>query len=65
VSILRGKLATVDIRAGKKTVFHYLFKPIIKTKETVLRGTIEAYGDPDRQFIVRYARSLGAGPAGL
>jgi hypothetical protein len=37
VSILRGMVATVDIRTGKKTVLHYFLKPIIKNKETALR----------------------------
>jgi hypothetical protein len=37
VSVLRGMVATIDIRTGKKTVLHYLLKPIIKTKETALR----------------------------
>jgi adhesin transport system membrane fusion protein len=35
--ILPGMVATVDIRTGKKTVLHYLLKPIIKTKEMALR----------------------------
>jgi adhesin transport system membrane fusion protein len=30
-------VATVDIKTGKKTVLHYLLKPIIKTKEMALR----------------------------
>jgi adhesin transport system membrane fusion protein len=37
VPILPGMVATVDIRTGKKTVLHYLLKPIIKTKEMALR----------------------------
>lgn len=37
LTILPGMVATVDIRTGKKTVLHYLLKPIIKTKETALR----------------------------
>ena len=37
LSILPGMVATVDIRTGKKTVLHYLLKPIIKTKEMALR----------------------------
>lgn len=35
--ILPGMVATVDIQTGKKTVLHYLLKPIIKTKEMALR----------------------------
>jgi membrane fusion protein, adhesin transport system len=35
--IMPGMVATVDIKTGKKTVLHYLLKPIIKTKETALR----------------------------
>ena len=32
-----GMVATVDIKTGKKTILHYLLKPIIKTKEAALR----------------------------
>jgi len=35
--ILPGMVATVDIKTGKKTILHYLLKPIIKTKEAALR----------------------------
>jgi len=35
--IMPGMVATVDIKTGKKTVLHYLMKPIIKTKEVALR----------------------------
>ena len=35
--ILPGMIATVDIKTGKKTILHYLLKPIIKTKEAALR----------------------------
>ncbi|MFC6522290.1 HlyD family type I secretion periplasmic adaptor subunit [Undibacterium arcticum] len=37
LAILPGMVATVDIKTGKKTVLHYLLKPIIKTKEMALR----------------------------
>jgi adhesin transport system membrane fusion protein len=37
VPILPGMVATVDIRTGRKTILHYLMKPIIKTKEMALR----------------------------
>jgi adhesin transport system membrane fusion protein len=37
LAIMPGMVATVDIRTGKKTVLHYLLKPIIKTKEMALR----------------------------
>lgn len=36
LAILPGMVATVDIKTGKKTVLHYLLKPIIKTKEMAL-----------------------------
>jgi membrane fusion protein, adhesin transport system len=35
--ILPGMVATVDIQTGKRTVLHYLLKPIIKTKDMALR----------------------------
>jgi adhesin transport system membrane fusion protein len=35
--IMPGMVATVDIKTGKKTVLHYLLKPIVKTKEVALR----------------------------
>jgi membrane fusion protein, adhesin transport system len=35
--ILPGMVATVDVQTGKKTVLHYLLKPIIKTREMALR----------------------------
>ena len=35
--IMPGMVATVDIKTGKKTVLHYVMKPIIKTKEVALR----------------------------
>jgi adhesin transport system membrane fusion protein len=35
--IMPGMVATVDIKTGRKTVLHYLMKPIIKTKELALR----------------------------
>lgn len=37
LAILPGMVATVNIKTGKKTVLHYLLKPIIKTKEMALR----------------------------
>jgi adhesin transport system membrane fusion protein len=37
VLILPGMVATVDIRTGRRTVLHYLLKPVTKTKETALR----------------------------
>jgi adhesin transport system membrane fusion protein len=35
--ILPGMVATVDIQTGKRSVLHYLLKPIIKTKDMALR----------------------------
>ena len=35
--IMPGMVATVDIKTGKKTVLHYLLKPIVKTKEVAFR----------------------------
>lgn len=37
LAIMPGMVATVDIKTGKKTVLHYLLKPIIKAKEMALR----------------------------
>jgi len=37
LSIMPGMVATVDIRTGKKTVLHYLMKPIVKVKDSMLR----------------------------
>lgn len=37
VRIVPGMIATVDIQTGRRTVLHYLLKPVIKTKETALR----------------------------
>lgn len=37
VPILPGMVATVDVLTGRKTVLHYLLKPIIKTKEMAFR----------------------------
>jgi adhesin transport system membrane fusion protein len=37
VAIIPGMVATVDIKTGRKTVLHYLLKPIIKTREMALR----------------------------
>ncbi|MBK4738454.1 HlyD family type I secretion periplasmic adaptor subunit [Noviherbaspirillum pedocola] len=37
LTILPGMVATVDIVTGRKTVLHYLLKPLIKVKETMLR----------------------------
>lgn len=37
VAIIPGMVATVDIKTGRKTVLHYLMKPIVKTKEMALR----------------------------
>lgn len=35
--IIPGMLATVDIKTGRKTILHFILKPIIKTKEKALR----------------------------
>jgi adhesin transport system membrane fusion protein len=32
-----GMVATVDIVTGRKSVLHYLLKPIIRVKDTMLR----------------------------
>ncbi|MBK4733833.1 HlyD family type I secretion periplasmic adaptor subunit [Noviherbaspirillum sp. DKR-6] len=37
VAIIPGMVATVDIKTGRKTVLHYLLKPIIKTRDMALR----------------------------
>jgi adhesin transport system membrane fusion protein len=37
LSIMPGMVATVDIRTGRKTVLHYLVKPIVKVREGMLR----------------------------
>ena len=37
VRIVPGMIATVDIQTGRRTILHYLLKPVIKTKETALR----------------------------
>lgn len=37
VAIVPGMIATVDIRTGRRTVLHYLLKPVIKTKDMALR----------------------------
>ena len=37
VRIVPGMIATVDIQTGRRTVLHYLLKPVIKTKEAALR----------------------------
>jgi adhesin transport system membrane fusion protein len=37
MSIMPGMLATVDIKTGKKTILHYILKPIVKTKDKALR----------------------------
>lgn len=37
LSILPGMEATVDVRTGRRTVLHYLLKPILKTREKALR----------------------------
>jgi adhesin transport system membrane fusion protein len=37
LAILPGMVATVDIVTGRKTVLHYLLKPIIKVRDTMLR----------------------------
>jgi adhesin transport system membrane fusion protein len=35
--IIPGMLATVDIKTGRKTILHFILKPIIKTKDKALR----------------------------
>ena len=35
--IIPGMMATVDILTGKKTVLHYLLKPVLRAKERALR----------------------------
>jgi adhesin transport system membrane fusion protein len=37
LTILPGMVATVDIQTGKRTVLHYLLKPIIKAKDMAFR----------------------------
>ena len=37
LQVIPGMTATVDILTGKKTVLHYLLKPINKARETALR----------------------------
>jgi adhesin transport system membrane fusion protein len=37
LAIMPGMVANVDIRTGRKTVLHYLLKPIVKVKESMLR----------------------------
>ncbi|MEM5275759.1 HlyD family type I secretion periplasmic adaptor subunit [Cupriavidus taiwanensis] len=37
VPILPGMVATVDVLTGRKTVLHYLLKPIIKTRDMAFR----------------------------
>lgn len=37
LSIMPGMVATVDIHTGKKTVLHYLLKPIVRAKDAMLR----------------------------
>jgi adhesin transport system membrane fusion protein len=37
LSIMPGMVATVDIHTGKKTVLHYLLKPIIRARDAMLR----------------------------
>jgi adhesin transport system membrane fusion protein len=37
LAIMPGMVATVDIVTGRKSVLHYLLKPIIRVKDTMLR----------------------------
>lgn len=37
LSIMPGMVATVDIHTGKKTVLHYLLKPIVRARDAMLR----------------------------
>lgn len=37
LSIMPGMVASVDIRTGRKTVLHYLLKPIVKVRDGMLR----------------------------
>jgi adhesin transport system membrane fusion protein len=37
LSIMPGMVATVDIRTGKKSVLHYLLKPIVRARDAMLR----------------------------
>ncbi|WP_233556249.1 HlyD family type I secretion periplasmic adaptor subunit [Noviherbaspirillum sedimenti] len=37
LSIMPGMVATVDIRTGRRTVLHYLLKPIVKIRDGMLR----------------------------
>ncbi|HCY62579.1 MAG TPA: HlyD family type I secretion periplasmic adaptor subunit [Oxalobacteraceae bacterium] len=37
LSIMPGMVATVDIRTGRRSVLHYLLKPIIKVRDGMLR----------------------------
>jgi adhesin transport system membrane fusion protein len=37
MSIMPGMVATVDIRTGRKSVLHYLLKPIVRAKDAMLR----------------------------
>ncbi|MGI4850712.1 MAG: hypothetical protein ACRYGR_02075, partial [Janthinobacterium lividum] len=36
VRVIPGMIATADIKTGKKTVMHYLLKPIIKARDEAL-----------------------------
>jgi adhesin transport system membrane fusion protein len=37
LSIMPGMVATVDIHTGRKTVLHYLLKPIVRARDAMLR----------------------------
>ena len=37
LSIMPGMVASVDIHTGRKTVLHYLLKPIVKVRDGMLR----------------------------
>ena len=37
LSIMPGMVASVEIHTGKKTVLHYLLKPIVRVKDSMLR----------------------------
>jgi adhesin transport system membrane fusion protein len=37
LSIMPGMVAAVDIHTGRKTVLHYLLKPIVRARDAMLR----------------------------
>ena len=62
--ILPGMVATVDIKTGKKTILHYLLKPIIKTKEAAIdRHTMPVETvrlDRTKRLVARVWRAIEA-----